>query len=850
MLRRKSAFAALIITAVFAAACDDDNTSTLAALNMPGQMHLVQRCITQDNKIVDLEETACIEEGGAIKRLLYIANMGTGTVSYVPYYAASEEFEAVDITTSVPGVTSIPAGERPQSISGDSLGAFVVLTSSIHNNMSIISVNDNREIAFQELDSIPKLITYDNTDKAFYVFFETGQVRRLNISFDCGAGQDVLTTSCSLTKDRISITWQNAFKLDGIPVDFVKNPKKPIGYVSYHDRRYISVIGFDSEAGNCMDGSGAWPCEVSRLGAGFECSDGIDNDNSGLIDQADPSCFYPWSAESSDFSVPHQGWMGIGGCNDGLDNDGDELIDALDLGCVASNDASEEEGFQPMTAGTCIDGLDNDGNGDVDRDDAHCRWPTDAESQESDIYAVGVGLCRDGLDNNGDGKIDAEDEACYGKNGISETAMTSFGRGNIDIDSEGKFLYVLDPVDSQLIVIDLDNGTTIDRSGWFPRNRVVGIPVARLALDVVADYRHERIYNKNGHEIYSDRVVAFVSSSSGAVTEYTITEKLTHFKDGVEIESVDELIMQATDTDDDVSYIGTVRCVGRICTDDELPRLYLREKPANTYFPTENVLSGTDPQTGMPHTRIYDAIIASETWRLTYEGTLEKDTRTDGHFTGVGVFRTGMDLCALGARPGDHLILTDRKGLATSSKSCQPFEDTSKALEWEIVDVGPKQLTLKPTGDDKDIDILPVPGCFTSGLSWEVRVIDQWLVTSKSTFVNKRLTAGTHCVDNPLEPFGHTRFKIDPNKPSTAYDTQTAFFDVFMPANASSLVRGDAFEFTTRTGFSSLSVGAASAPTSLLPFKTDDVHFLLITEASSNMLIIYNVDDESINDTI
>lgn len=849
MLRRKSAFAALIMTALFAAACDDDNTSTLAALSMPGQMHLVQRCIAQD-KIVDLNETECSAQNGIYERMVYIANMGTGTVSYVPYYDGNEDFEAIDITTSVPGVTSIPVGERPQSIAGDSLGAFVVITSSIENDLSIISVNDNREIAYQKLDSIPKLVTYDPTDKAFFVFFESGLVRRLTISFDCGQGQNILTSTCSLSKDKLSISWKNTLKLDGIPVDYVKNPTKSIGYVSFKNKRYISVIGLNAEAGSCMDGTNAWPCEIDRLGAGFECSDGIDNDNSGLIDEKDPACFYPWSAESKDFSVPHQGWMGIGECSDGIDNNGNNLIDALDPGCVASNDASEEAGFQPMIPGTCFDGIDNDQNGDADRNDVHCRWPTDEESQNSQSISIAAGLCRDGIDNNGDGKIDEEDNACYGKNGISETPMTSSGRGNIDIDSEGKFLYVLDPVDSQLIVVDLESGKTIDRSGWFPRNRVIGIPVARLALDVAADNRHELLYSKNGHEIYSDRTVAFVSSSSGSVTEYLITEKLTHYKDGIEIDSIDELVMQATDTDDDTSYIGTIRCVGRICSDNELPVLTLREKPTTAYFTDQDILSDTNPITGLPHTTIYDAVIASETWRLTYEGTLEKDTRTDGYFSAEGVFNTSMDLCALGARPGDHLILTDRKGLAASSSVCMQFLDESKKLEWEVVDAGPNQLTLKTTGKEGDIDILPNPGCFASGLSWEVRIIDQWLITSKSTFVNKRLTAGTHCVDNPLAPFGNTRFKINPDKTMDQYDAQTAFFNVYMPANASSLVRGDAYEFTTRTGFSSLSIGVSSAPTSLLPFKTDDVHFMLITEASANTLIVYDVDEESIDDTI
>ncbi len=56
-----------------------------------------------------------------------------------------------------------------------------------------------------------------------------------------------------------------------------------------------------------------------------QCSDGIDNDNDGLIDYPnDPGCLSP---EDNDESNP------ITQCSDGIDNDGDGWIDLMDIGC-------------------------------------------------------------------------------------------------------------------------------------------------------------------------------------------------------------------------------------------------------------------------------------------------------------------------------------------------------------------------------------------------------------------------------------------------------------------------------------------------------------------------------------
>ena len=161
---------------------------------------------------------------------------------------------------------------------------------------------------------------------------------------------------------------------------------------------------------------------------------------------------------------------------------------------------------------------------------------------------------------------------------------------------------------------------------------------------------------------------------------------------------------------------------------------------------------------------------------------------------------------------------------------------------------GPHVLTLKPTGLEEDAPA-PNPACFTSGLNFEIRAANQWLITSKSSYVNRRITSGNACIDDPRQPFGNMRFSID-TTPDAKFDTQTAFFSVRLPDNAKTLKRGDAYEFTTRTGQSDVTIAVGAAPTAMKLFKTSKVNFLLISEASANSLIIYDIDDESIDDAI
>ena len=84
------------------------------------------------------------------------------------------------------------------------------------------------------------------------------------------------------------------------------------------------------------------------------CSDGIDNDNDGLIDYPnDKGCD---SASDND----EQTYM----CSDGIDNDGDGEVDLNDVGCDGPTDNDETNPCREPVAGEALD-LSGCGTGDV-----------------------------------------------------------------------------------------------------------------------------------------------------------------------------------------------------------------------------------------------------------------------------------------------------------------------------------------------------------------------------------------------------------------------------------------------------------------------------------------------------
>jgi hypothetical protein len=162
----------------------------------------------------------------------------------------------------------------------------------------------------------------------------------------------------------------------------------------------------------------------------------------------------------------------VAACQDGLDNDEDGVTDAADPDCQSSDDASEagSQGGRPAASdpleapttyyppelSPCSDGLDNDGDGLTDGHDTAC---TDS------IFGEWLPACADGLDNDGDGRTDTDDPTCYGSHDTSESLGTTYGpyhatfvNGRSDSGVlYGQFIYVLDPQGARILVFELDD---------------------------------------------------------------------------------------------------------------------------------------------------------------------------------------------------------------------------------------------------------------------------------------------------------------------------------------------------------------------------------------------------------
>ncbi len=90
------------------------------------------------------------------------------------------------------------------------------------------------------------------------------------------------------------------------------------------------------------------------------CTDGVDNDEDGRKDCADPDCLGNAKCESRELS-----------CNDFFDNDGDALADCNDADCCTDN-ACIGKGTCIAEVEVCTDGIDNDNNGFIDCEDTAC----------------------------------------------------------------------------------------------------------------------------------------------------------------------------------------------------------------------------------------------------------------------------------------------------------------------------------------------------------------------------------------------------------------------------------------------------------------------------------------------
>jgi len=172
--------------------------------------------------------------------------------------------------------------------------------------------------------------------------------------------------------------------------------------------------------------------EFNEVEPVFQCSDGIDNDQDGLVDLDDPGC----DAQDDDveFNEPV-----LFACSDGVDNDQDGAVDMQDVGCDSQDDDDESDEVVVVTP-YCSDQLDNDGDGLVDMDDPGCESAED-DDEFNEVEPVEDSACSDGLDNDEDGLVDLDDPGCESSEDDDETdevvVVTPYCSDGLDNDGDG-----------------------------------------------------------------------------------------------------------------------------------------------------------------------------------------------------------------------------------------------------------------------------------------------------------------------------------------------------------------------------------------------------------------------------
>jgi len=168
------------------------------------------------------------------------------------------------------------------------------------------------------------------------------------------------------------------------------------------ENRYGLCMGFFDEDGDhvsdCRDPDCETLCAENEGLDPDTCTDGVDNDNDGIVDCDEEACHDP-----RHFEIPCPGPVEI--CDNNADDDGDLRVDCSDDDCAER--CNTEEG---LDARTCQDGIDNDHDGLVD-----CQEPACLRNSSALACARperGTVACSDGYDNDRDGLIDGEDDEC------------------------------------------------------------------------------------------------------------------------------------------------------------------------------------------------------------------------------------------------------------------------------------------------------------------------------------------------------------------------------------------------------------------------------------------------------
>ncbi len=162
-----------------------------------------------------------------------------------------------------------------------------------------------------------------------------------------------IQTSCGaavLSSDKKSI-------LVGFPLESIADSDKRLCTIA----NLLSKLNGDAMNTSCTPAIWSPPAEV--------CGNGLDDDENGLADCADPAC--KDLNECKPVEPEPQVTEEI--CGNGVDDDGNGLKDCDDLVCKELDECKSEDPNQPVAEEICGNGVDDDGNGLADCADSACK---------------------------------------------------------------------------------------------------------------------------------------------------------------------------------------------------------------------------------------------------------------------------------------------------------------------------------------------------------------------------------------------------------------------------------------------------------------------------------------------
>lgn len=629
---RRIVSGALLCAAVLAlAACSDPEAPALSSLRAPMRVTTIHACSTLSGESphrVAVEDSRCSSRD-AIVNVSYVTNKLSESVAVIDL--DGDIPEVVDVRADIPGVTHIQVGRGPTEIVSTHDGNFLFVYNEIDRDISVVFAASRAEVARIPLgEALTSMLytfkTNDEggvTDEAIWLLLpERGELRKLTWEATCADNAFVADCGPDIAAQ---IETAFSFGAEAYPRFATLHPDQQSLFVTFSDRGHMEeiLLGDTAEGRTCLSGSA--PCVARQFGLTTGCADGIDNDGDGLVDAQDPQCLSLNSSEDgqgvtraifsacndgvdndgdgrTDADDPgcifsgdqsEQGAVKLPACSDGIDNDGDGLVDAADGECPDPSHNNEaalpqcsdgvdndgdgltdgEEGACSDPLGetespgdtACNDGIDNDGDGAIDLDDPACDSPFD----NSEIS--GLSVCNDGVDNDGDGAIDyPNDTDCYGVNGASEESFQNFELGPISIDPEGRFAYVVDRINTQVLLVDLTTGKLVDPSNCgadeaCARRRFdarIGIPLGRIPNTVEA--RQEEVLRQelDGEGRFLVHKVAFANVGTSRGTLYYANAALISGieENGVFTESHTQLLGRLDDDSGASPFASSIRC--------------------------------------------------------------------------------------------------------------------------------------------------------------------------------------------------------------------------------------------------------------------------------------------------